>query len=793
MSSRSGYDPTMSTVSSTAPTQLGLASELNAEAAKAVPVGNTSIVMYTFGSGPMGISLEDAQGGTRVVISEIADKSQAERLGVPIGGTLMRVAGRTATGKRRAEVGKWLATAERPLTLQILHPGGAAAVHARVAAIAEAEDPFAVPYKAPLDTPADSKHPAAKLGPISSHTFDKPGSLGFKELSDIDEGVVITSLGTNSAAATLGVPVGGIIIGVNGDDAKLQKDKLSKQMSTASRPLTLLVVAASSNFIANAMAQREARPNPETQGAGSAVQPYTFEQPSLGLTLEEVEGGSGGVFVSHVSGAAAALGVPTGGTLVRIGTIGVAGLSKQAIAKVIAKAGRPMTMYIRKGDAAKEAAAKLAEAAAPATAAAGPANEEVAPEKEKKGKKTSRASSKAKKTKRDKADAKATSREENATDSPTKGKKTRRGGIDKSEWPRPADPVEVPDTRKFTFGEGPLGLGLADGPNGKGVIVTEVVPGSAAAQLGVEPNVHVLALNGSDVTGHVKLSLGKMIGYLPRPLTVTMSLPMTVPDAAAPAPAATEDVSAVAVGVPAVVSAEDGDVPRPVKPKKKKTARHSKKGKSPRAKPLADEAIEAPPEVLDASEAPPAAPIEEAVAEAGAVEAALAPGPAPPAETTAEQPEPDGEDEASDVEAGEEEISDRGAESTAADEASPTGGSTDAEEGLVTDQVTDEPEVPIPPRRAHPIPRAPVEAFPEWSKMPPPRSPRQVSGAGAKYDIKNTQEAFSHMSLTDPAAYTRKQTRRMSTVQPGLPHEEGAGDHRPQRASAESLVESNLS
>merc|ERR1712097_199754 len=104
----------------------------------------------------------------------------------------------------------------------------------------------------------------------------------------------------------------------------------------------------------------------------------------------------------------------------------------------------------------------------------------------------------------------------------------------------------------------------------------------------------------------------------------------------------------------------------------------------------------------------------------------------------------------------EEETSDRGEEDFNAGEESPTGGAINAEEGVVAEQVTDEPKVPVPPRRAHPIPRAPVEAFPEWSKMPPPRSPRQVSGAGAKYDIKNTQEAFSHLSLTDPAAYMKK-------------------------------------
>ena len=95
-----------------------------------VPLGATAIAAYTFGPGPMGIQLEDVQGGTRVAISEVGEKSQAERTGVPVGGIIMKVNGRTATGKRRTDVGKWLAAAERPLLLHIMHPGGAIAAQA---------------------------------------------------------------------------------------------------------------------------------------------------------------------------------------------------------------------------------------------------------------------------------------------------------------------------------------------------------------------------------------------------------------------------------------------------------------------------------------------------------------------------------------------------------------------------------------------------------------------------------------------------------------------------------------
>ena len=34
-----------------------------------VPIGNTSIIQYTFGPGNLGIALDEAQGGKRVVIS----------------------------------------------------------------------------------------------------------------------------------------------------------------------------------------------------------------------------------------------------------------------------------------------------------------------------------------------------------------------------------------------------------------------------------------------------------------------------------------------------------------------------------------------------------------------------------------------------------------------------------------------------------------------------------------------------------------------------------------------------
>ena len=126
------FDPTASTASLASASAASTDQVVFGVAAPPKPVmpvalGDTSIVMYTFGPGPMGFQLDDAQGGTRVIIGEVVEGSEADRMGLPVGGVLMKVANRTATNKRRAEVGKWVAAAERPLVLQIMHPGGAAA------------------------------------------------------------------------------------------------------------------------------------------------------------------------------------------------------------------------------------------------------------------------------------------------------------------------------------------------------------------------------------------------------------------------------------------------------------------------------------------------------------------------------------------------------------------------------------------------------------------------------------------------------------------------------------------
>ena len=75
---------------------------------------------YVFGAGALGISLQEARGGTRVAIEAVTPDSQAAALNVPVGGLLVAVNGRSATGQRLKAVGKWLSQASRPLTLVVL-------------------------------------------------------------------------------------------------------------------------------------------------------------------------------------------------------------------------------------------------------------------------------------------------------------------------------------------------------------------------------------------------------------------------------------------------------------------------------------------------------------------------------------------------------------------------------------------------------------------------------------------------------------------------------------------------
>ena len=77
--------------------------------------------------------------------------------------------------------------------------------------------------------------------------------------------------------------------------------------------------------------------------------------------------------------------------------------------------------------------------------------------------------------------------------------------------------------RKYTFGPGPLGLGVTDTPTGE-IRISEVHSDSVASDQGVQVGSIVLRLNGIDVRGLGKFGLINMIRNLPRPITLAVAL-----------------------------------------------------------------------------------------------------------------------------------------------------------------------------------------------------------------------------------------------------------------------------
>lgn len=597
---------------------------------KPPPGVNSSAISYTFGPGPLGITLDDAQGGTRVVVSEVAYASQAQRMAVPVGGTLMQVNGRTATGRRLVNFRTWLATDERPLTLLILHPGGAAAV-------------------------------------IASGT----------ESAD------------DSAVDEFAVPAAGTPVPLNQGQRK------------------------SETTVAPSKAQKTGRAASSTDAT-----PYTFGPGPMGLTLSDA---SHGVIVSAVNGAAEALAVPMGGVLIRINSEGAAGLSKAAATKLIAKASRPVTLMIRVGGAAATPDANVSAA----VNSAHPSGKSSRSEKTSRGDKSTRGDKSSRKMKPKQKKGKASSRV-----------------IEKPTEKRPERPPP-PKTFKYTFGPGPLGLGLSDNPSGGGgVAVTEVVPGSAAADQNVIVGGVVLQLNGMDVANHDKIGLSKMIGYMPRPLTVTLAPPI---ETQSPVAKPLDPAQVAAAGAPAGASEAAAAVVDTLAKRAK-----ASKSKSTKTVRLADD------EGKPSDDAP--ATVGDADAIDGQSEMATA-------HTREESPRLDGgasdDDENDDVEGeGDDDPAEIAAtdasDADASSPAQPTGAETpsaDASTALSpppAEQLataTKKPERPKEAQRAHPPPEAPVDACPPWATKPRDRSPRRVIGGDAKYTLKLTAEAFSHPSL----------------------------------------------
>ena len=71
-------------------------------------------------TGPLGFTVHEVRGGMRVAIESVAPDTEAELLGVPVGGLLLAVDGQHVIGMRLPTVKKKLLEAGRPLTLTVL-------------------------------------------------------------------------------------------------------------------------------------------------------------------------------------------------------------------------------------------------------------------------------------------------------------------------------------------------------------------------------------------------------------------------------------------------------------------------------------------------------------------------------------------------------------------------------------------------------------------------------------------------------------------------------------------------
>ena len=640
-------------------------------ARKPPPSANSSIIAYTFGPGPMGITLEDAQGGTRVVINEVLPSSQAFRLGVPVGGVLMQVNGRIATGRRKVHIGKWLAAADRPVTLQIMHPGGAAAAIASLAAAVELieDDEFAVPVGRGL-------LPAQPNVPMGSATETRsPSSLG-------------------------------------------------------------------------------------------EVMPYTFGSGSLGIAFNDTPNGA---VISAVSGAAEAQGVPVGGTLLQVNAESVIGQSKASVTNMLAKTSRPLELLIRSVSALGEAAAASETASWPrggdsSAAAPSPSVKASSGALERERSKSSRGSSTSRNSSASRGGATSRGGDGSGT---TRRQKKHKKGKSTSRTPRAEkdrkEPKERPPSFKYTFGPGPLGLGLDDARGG-GVIVSEVVAGSAAAEQGVRPGGLVMQLNGMDVLNQGKVGLSKMIGYIPRPLIVMLSPPLPTEAELASQVAQTADaqVASAPVAAPAAAAAATA---RPKPKSALKTAKASRQRRP--SLPISSDDVKATAKAVVLAEDAPVRTSGNADAivseTASAVIAAWSAKTKSDRYEEGDTPEGDNEMERQVEEQEEDEVyefegngqvdpetpitpDETGIGASSTDQ--PTG--AEAPVDANTSSHLEASSAPAEPKRAHPPPLAPVDAWPPWATTPPPRSPRVVVGGDAKYALKATREAFSHASLAGP-------------------------------------------
>ena len=215
----------------------------------------------TFGEGTIGIHLQDSQSGTAV--GAVDAGSPAHALEVPVGGIIVGVNGENVESLDVAVVRTMIGTSARPLTLTIKVGGGIAEVQSPAVRAqplcglgisSESGMRAAPPPVLPLVLPSASP-PAlpAALPPASPMVVEKPtpertmtatfgeGTIGI-HLQDSQSGTAVGAVDAGSPAHALEVPVGGIIVGVNGENVEsLDVAVVRTMIGTSARPLTLTI------------------------------------------------------------------------------------------------------------------------------------------------------------------------------------------------------------------------------------------------------------------------------------------------------------------------------------------------------------------------------------------------------------------------------------------------------------------------------------------------------------------------------------------------------------------------
>ena len=298
-------------------------------------------VTVTFArEGPVGLLLGDAAGGA--VVGAVDPASQAEEQGVPLGAMVIKLNEENMLFKSKGEVSAAIAKAGRPLTmvLQNVKVAGSEAAPSAPTSVAVT---VVIPQE----------------GPVGLLLGDAPGR----------EGALIRGIDEGSQAAEVGVPLGGLIVSLNGASmVGKAKAEVSAEIGKASRPLTM-VLAVPVDATTVPVVATTAPAADASEAAAPAAEEFVqvtkvFEREGpCGLLLADLPGGGGGALVRSVDAGsqAAEQGMPVGASIISLNGATMAGKTKADVSAAIAAAARPLTMVLGVSGAA---AASNAEPAA---------------------------------------------------------------------------------------------------------------------------------------------------------------------------------------------------------------------------------------------------------------------------------------------------------------------------------------------------------------------------------------------------------------------------------------------